>query len=119
MKHLKTYEDTAEDNTIEYTPKYKTGDMILLNTPRIRAEYPLNSYDSVFPYYKNYGLIVSEAKKLSTTSFMYDVSAINKKTMLLTEIQECYVSEENIKRKLRKKEIEYFEIILDQNKFNL
>lgn len=114
MKHIKQYEENKPK-----PPKYKIGDYVLLNTKRIREEYPVDRYSSVFPYYKNYGIIMSDAKILSTHDFMYDISAINSKTLLLTEIAECYISENNMKRKLTQEEIEDFKMIVDSNKYGI
>jgi hypothetical protein len=125
MKYIKAFEndefidDKYKDYTPIFHPKYNKGDYILIDIKKLRAEYPIGIYDAIFPYYKNYGKIIAEPRQIFIDSFMYDVKAINTETLTLQEIQECYISESKIIRKLKDKEIKDFELTLLQNKYNL
>jgi hypothetical protein len=120
MKYIKQYEtDNMEYPIIDHGPKYIKGDYILINIKELRKEYPIDSYETIFPYYKNYGKIVSEPKRMNINNYMHDIKAINAKTLELQEIEECYIVETKILRKLKDKEIKEFESIIMQNKYNL
>ena len=100
MKYLKQYESQNK--------KYKIGDYVLLD------DVPEYGW-TIYMYAKILNITIENENRKSIV--YYDLSAISKKTGDLIIIKEIenYV----IIRKLTSEEMEKFEILLDQNKFNL
>jgi len=100
MKYLKQYESQNK--------KYKIGDYVLLD------DVPEYGW-TIYMYAKILNITIENENRKSIV--YYDLSAISKKTGDLIIIKEIenYV----ILRKLTSEEIEKFEILLDQNKYNL
>ena len=103
MKHLKLFEDLSY---LEFDPKYKKDEYILLST--------LGSM--FYDIYKNYGKILKVFGGRS--SWMYDVRYVNKNTFTFDEMTE-YILENHIIRKLTQEEIKDFEIKMYTNKYNI
>ena len=100
MKYLKQYESQNK--------KYKIGDYVLLD------DVPEYGW-TIYMYAEILNITIENENRKSIV--YYDLSAISKKTGDLIIIKEIenYV----ILRKLTSEEIEKFEILLDQNKYNL
>lgn len=116
MKYIKTYESKYISNNF----KYKVDDYVLLDINSIREVFKESDYNTIFPYYKNYGIIIDIPKQsINDLNPLYDVQAIDNNTYKLSEILECYIKQSQIIRKLTPTEIEDFNSILTANKFNL
>jgi hypothetical protein len=109
MKYIKTYEDTFEVDEEKYVfPKYKKGDYILIDFEDIEKSYPRSSYPTLITPYKNYGIIM-ENPPTDSKFIMYDTYVIDSITNQFSEIEQCYVLERQIIRKLKPKEKKEFE----------
>jgi hypothetical protein len=109
MKYIKTYEGITEGS------KYNVGDYILLHNKVSGLD------EDKYMIYKNYGyikyVVIGQMDRIET--YMYDVDYIDMLSFKLKNIEQMYIVETDIKRKMTENEILEFDLTVNQNKYNL